>query len=115
MCNLKQNLFTGIPAELPAELFEPLVSGTSFRIERIVSAGHTTTAGFWYDQPQHEWVALLSGAARIEFDDEQKSVELTPGDYLLIPAGCRHRVGWTSPIEKTVWLAIYFDNHIASS
>jgi cupin 2 domain-containing protein len=105
---LKQNLFEGLPAELPEELFQLLATGRSFRLERIVSEGHSSTAGFWYDQPQHEWVVLLSGAARIEFADEKKSIELAPGDYLLIPAGCRHRVGWTSPEEKTVWLAIHF-------
>ena len=105
---LKQNLFDDIPADLPEELVETLASGKSFRIERIVSAGHASKPGFWYDQTQHEWVVLLSGAARIEFDDEKKSVDLAPGDYLSIPAGCRHRVGWTSLEETTVWLAIHF-------
>ena len=33
---------------------------------------------------------------------------LRPGDYLLIPAHCRHRVEWTDPEQKTVWLALHF-------
>jgi len=106
---LKQNLFQNLPDEIPEELFEEIESGKSFRLERIVSDGHKSSPGFWYDQPQQEWVILLQGAARIELDNENDHVELGPGDYLLIPAGRRHRVAWTTPDTKTVWLAIHFD------
>ena len=33
------------------------------------------------------------------------SQALQPGDWLLIPAGCRHRVAETGP--DTVWLAVH--------
>lgn len=57
------NLLTEIPTDLPGERFQTLLSTPSFRIERIVSLGHTSAEGFWYDQETHEWVLLLSGAA----------------------------------------------------
>jgi cupin 2 domain-containing protein len=30
-----------------------------------------------------------------------------PGDWLEIPARCRHRVAWTDPNQETVWLAVH--------
>ena len=106
---IPNNLFENVPAELPDELFEELESGKSFRLERIVSAGHVSEAGFWFEQPQHEWVILLRGAARLAFENETEDVAMKPGDYLKISSGERHRVVWTSPHEKTVWLAIHFE------
>ena len=44
------NLFAGIPAELPQELFQTLLATPGLRIERIVSLGHASPEGFWYDQ-----------------------------------------------------------------
>jgi cupin 2 domain-containing protein len=52
-------------------------------------------------------VILLSGAARLVFDDETESVELAPGNCLEIPAHARHRVDWTSA-DNTVWLAVFY-------
>lgn len=40
------------------------------RIERIISTGQSSAPDFWYDQPEAEWVVLLSGAARLRFADE---------------------------------------------
>jgi hypothetical protein len=48
------NLFAEIPADLPEELFQTLLSTPDFRIERIVSHGHASPEGFWYDQEAHE-------------------------------------------------------------
>jgi len=39
---------------------------------------------------------------------EEEVVEMKPGDWLHIPAHKRHRVVWTSPEEKTVWLAMFY-------
>jgi cupin 2 domain-containing protein len=72
----------------------------------IVSVGHASPEGFWYDQPQNEWVVVLRGAARIQFEDER--VELRPGDWIHIPAHRRHRVEWTTPDEPTLWLAVHY-------
>jgi cupin 2 domain-containing protein len=102
-----QNLFANIPAELPREVIEPLLTAKNVCIERILSRGQTSPPGFWYDQAQHEWVLLVQGAARLEFPDRTET--LGPGDYLHIPAHQRHRVAWTSPEETTVWLAVFYD------
>ena len=102
------NIFTGIPEQLPEELNSELLRGRRFRLERIVSKGHASPEGFWYDQDEDEWVLLIEGAARLDFDDG-RSLSLTVGDYLLIPAHCRHRVAWTDPERQTVWLALFFD------
>lgn len=101
------NLFADIPADLPEELFTELLSGGGFRLERIVSRGHATPEGEWYDQENDEWVVLLRGAAQLVFGDDAAPVRLEPGDYLLIPAHRRHRVAWTDPERDTVWLALH--------
>jgi cupin 2 domain-containing protein len=100
------NLFDQIPAELTAELFTTLVDAPNVRIERIVSHGHASAEGFWYDQPQSEFVVLLQGAARLQFDNE--TIELTPGSFINISAHRRHRVLWTTPDTPTIWLAIHY-------
>jgi cupin 2 domain-containing protein len=102
------NLYADIPAVLPDELSELLVDRPGVRVERIVSRGHASPSGAWYDQAREEWVVLLRGKARITFA-EAGSRELEPGDYLRIPARCRHRVEWTAAGEDTVWLAVHYD------
>jgi cupin 2 domain-containing protein len=99
------NLFAGVPAGLPDELFTTLLDAPGARVERIVSHGHASPDGFWYDQDSHEWVVLLKGAARLRFED--RVVELRPGDFVSIPAHQKHRVEWTAPGEPTVWLAVH--------
>jgi len=100
------NLLANLPASLPAEVTDTLVRSTNLRIERITSTGHTTPEGYWYDQPEHEFVVLLTGAARLQFEDE--TVSLAAGDWLRIPAHRKHRVAWTSPAECSVWLAVFY-------
>lgn len=101
------NIFTGIPEQLPQELIEEIASGEQVRIERIVSKGHASDPGFWYDQESDEWVILLQGAARLRFADCEKPVSLKSGDYIFIPAHSRHRVEWTHPDQQTIWLAVW--------
>jgi cupin 2 domain-containing protein len=103
------NIFTDIPVPLKEELFQTLLSNPALKIERIVSKGHNSPSDFWYEQPEDEWVLLLQGQARLQFSD-QRCVELVAGDYLLIPAHCRHRVDWTIADIETVWLAIHIAN-----
>jgi len=101
------NLFADIPDNAPDELFTTLLQNPQCRIERIVSYGQASPEGFWYDQPQDEWVLLLQGSAELDLDG--RIVRLTPGDHLLIPAGLRHRVCKTDCNEPTIWLAIHFE------
>ncbi len=100
------NLFAHIPDDQRGESVETLVAAPALRIERIVSRGHSSPEGFWHDQEQSEFVVLLKGAARLQFEDEL--VEMKPGDSINIPAHRRHRVEWTTPAEPTIWLAIFY-------
>lgn len=100
------NFLSDLPADLPEELIETLLEAQGVRIERIVSLGHVSPEGFWYDQDECEWVLLLKGAARIRFEEE--TLELGPGDFVNIPAHQKHRVDWTSPDEPTIWLAVFY-------
>lgn len=102
------NLFADIPSNLPSELFESLLDEDGLRIQRIVSHGHVTPPYAWYEQPQHEWIVLLKGEARLLIDGEDGPVVIKPGDALNIPAGQRHRVEWTTPDEPTIWLAVHY-------
>lgn len=102
------NLLHGLREHATEELLSDLVEGRSFRLERIVSTGQATPPGQWYDQPQSEWVVLLSGAAELQVENEASPRRLSPGDWVLLPAHMRHRVESTSPTEPTVWLALHF-------
>lgn len=102
------NLFAGIPADLPQELMETLAGSGRVRIERIVSRGHASPPGFWYDQDEHEWVALLKGRASLRFEKGDRLLELGEGDFVNIPAHERHRVEWTASDTETVWLAVFY-------
>ncbi|WP_434516833.1 cupin [Dechloromonas sp. ARDL1] len=106
---MTDNLFADLPASpLPDELFSELLKRPGVRIERIVSTGQASPPGFWYDQPEGEWVLLLQGEAGIRFEDAPEPLALTPGDFLEIAPHRRHRVEWTHPGQATVWLAIHF-------
>ena len=103
---MTSNLLTDLPSNLPDELFTTLLDAENLRIERIVSHGHASPEGFWYDQDQYEWVVVLQGAARLSVEGEIK--DLKPGVYINIPAHQKHRVEWTTPDEPTVWLAVFY-------
>jgi cupin 2 domain-containing protein len=103
------NLFTGLPVTPAAtEAMEILLDRPGMRIERIVSSGHASPPGFWYEQPETEWVLLASGAALLRFEDETEARRLCAGDWLHIAARRRHRVEWTTAETPTVWLAVHF-------
>jgi cupin 2 domain-containing protein len=102
------NLFEGLEAAGPDELFTEILHRPGIRLERIVSTGQTTPADQPYDQDHDEWVLLMRGAARLWIEGEGER-SLGPGDCLLIPAGRRHRVTWAAEGEATVWLAVHFE------
>ena len=101
------NIKADIPESLKEEFIDLLLNDKGIRIERIVSEGHMSPDDFWYDQATNEFVLLMEGRGLIEFEHE-KSVELNPGDYIIIPAHKRHRLAETSKTEKTVWLAVHY-------
>ncbi|WP_419690625.1 cupin domain-containing protein [Burkholderia theae] len=91
------------------ERIDILVTGQHLNVERIVSVGHASPDGFWYDDSRAEWVVLLSGAAVLEFEEGSIRHDMRPGDYVLIEPHNRHRVAWTHEDEQTVWLAVYYE------
>ncbi len=102
------NLFAGIDASLDAERVDVLLETSDLRLERIVSCGHATPPGRWYDQARHEWVIVVRGSAGLLFEGETEPRVLRAGDHALIPARRRHRVEWTDATEPTVWLALHY-------
>lgn len=102
-----QNLYADLPQTLAGEVFDTLAQGSDLRVERILSRGQSSPASGWYDQELDEWVVVLRGAAVIAYSDGRQ-VCLGEGDYLHIPAHCRHRVQWTDPDRTTVWLAVHY-------
>ncbi|MBW6507914.1 MAG: cupin domain-containing protein [Desulfuromonadales bacterium] len=105
---ISSNFFASIPAHLPEELIDVLADSGVVRFERIVSRGHASPPGFWYDQQQHEFVLLLQGKAELELLDPEEHLCLQAGDYLLIPAQRKHRVVRTSSDEDCIWLAVFY-------
>ncbi|WP_035985829.1 cupin domain-containing protein [Leptolyngbya sp. KIOST-1] len=97
-----------LPESLPdGEALTSLIETTNLRVERIVSIGHTTPPGDWYDQGWTEWVVLLQGRATLTYEDGAV-LSMGPGDYVLIPAHVRHRVDYTSTDPPCIWLAIHY-------
>src|SRR5262249_41428938 len=102
------NLFAGLPTAAPqVEQFDELWRTAGLRIERIVSWGHATAAGDWFDQESDEWVVLLTGTARLCIEGRAELLEMQPGDWVFLPTRVRHRVEWTDPTDPTVWLAVH--------
>ena len=89
------------------EISTILAEGKNVRIERIVSTGQITASDFRYDQTENEFVTVLQGEAKILFDNGIEQ-HLVQGDYLTIPAHCRHKVTHTSTEPACVWLVVFF-------
>jgi cupin 2 domain-containing protein len=102
------NLFAALPDASRREQFDTMLMQDGVRLERIVSNGQATPSGEWYDQPQNEWVMLLAGEALIRIEFEEELRRLSVGQWIMLPAHCRHRVEWTSPDQHTVWLALHW-------
>ena len=105
---MKGTLFEGIPSELPEEIFDTICSAGRVKIERIVSRGHASPEGFWYDQERNEFVLVVRGSAGLKLENEGDIVVLKSGDYLNIGAHMKHRVEWTDPTCETIWLAVHY-------
>jgi uncharacterized cupin superfamily protein len=87
------------PAE--GERFTPLVELPGVTVEQILSGRLREPASF--EQAHDEWVVVIEGGATLLVDGDQ--LELTAGEWLLLPAGCPHTVLETRP--GTSWLAVH--------
>lgn len=103
-----RSLLEGIPDELPEEIFDIICSTDNVRIERIVSRGHASPEGFWYDQEKDEFVLVVKGIAGLRLENQEDIVVLKAGDYLSIGAHVKHRVEWTDARCETIWLAVHY-------
>ena len=104
----KGNIYSGVPNRVRDEIIETLVDSGKVKIERIISDSHASAEGFWYDQDENELVMLLKGSAALRLEGQEDLVLLEPGDWVDIEAHVRHRVEWTDPKQKTVWLAVFY-------
>lgn len=104
------NIFKQIPKDRTDEVFEDIIKTEQVRIERIISEGHYTPEGDWYDQTENEWVTVLQGEGVIEYIDGT-TLTLGVGDYVDIPAHVKHRVKSTSTTSITVWLAVFYSHN----
>lgn len=100
-------LLADLPDACRTEQTELLCHCNGVRFERIVSCGQMTPAGQWYDQSWDEWVTVVQGEAHLLLEEELEPRRLVEGDWILLPAHCRHRVQWTPPDRATVWLALH--------
>ena len=106
------NLFKSDCPAAGDERMDRIADGGSWRLERIHSCQAASPAGFWYDQDESEWVLLLRGSARLQFEDEDQPRDLCVGDSLLIAAHRRHRIVMTDPAPGTVWLALFWTGDV---
>ncbi|MDY6988478.1 MAG: cupin domain-containing protein [Thermodesulfobacteriota bacterium] len=105
---MKRSLLGQIPQELPEEMIEVLCASECVTMERIVSRGHSSPKGFWYDQKTNEFVLLVQGRAAMLVRGQEEMIILEPGDYIHLAAHVRHRVEWTDPEKATIWLAVHY-------
>lgn len=99
-----RNIFAGATVPAGLEQCLTLFESAAVRVERIVSNTHSSPAGFWYDQPEDEWVMILRGQARLEFADGE-SLAMRAGDHVTIASHVSHRVSETD--AETIWLAVH--------
>ena len=99
-----RNIFTGATPPPGLETCSTLFENAKVRVERIVSNAHSSPAGFWYDQPEDEWVMVLRGQAMLDFAGGE-SVAMRAGDHVTIASHVRHRVSETD--AETIWLAVH--------
>ena len=56
------NVFADLRQDLHDELVTTLLVAANVRVERIISHGHASPEGFWYDHDQHELIVVLKGS-----------------------------------------------------
>ncbi len=100
-----------LAGNLPArgqETSQILLETGGFRLMRLHSCSASSAPGFWYDQAEAEWVCLMQGSARLQFEDEDGERELNRGDSLMIAPHRRHRLVATDGGQGTIWLALFW-------
>jgi len=86
------------------ELTIILTENKNVRVEQIISTGQVSD---WFDQDKSEFLVLLDGNAKLEYENG-KILTLIKGDTLLIDPHQKHRVVYTSSVPPCNWLCIFF-------
>ena len=102
------NLFDDVPRELPAERIDVLLETPTLRLERLVSTGHATPPGEWYDADRDEWVVVLRGRARLRIEGEAPTARsasaiiccYAPTSATAWSGPRRRPCGWPSTIRR---------------
>ncbi|MDC0302969.1 Nif11 domain/cupin domain-containing protein [bacterium] len=102
------NLFQTPCPPIGEEASRELASGTGWTLNLICSNAFSSPAETWMDQSEMEWVLVLRGSAQVSFKEADAVMDLSPGDHLLIPPNCLHRVERSDPDPGTLWLAMYW-------
>ena len=105
--SIMKSMLTDLPADKAQEHFEDLLTRPGVKLERIVTYGQATPAGEWYDQAWDEWVMVVQGEAKLLLEQGEQLLHMKPGDHVMLPAHCRHRVEWTPDDQTTIWLALH--------
>ncbi|MEI7595117.1 MAG: cupin domain-containing protein [Bacteroidota bacterium] len=101
----KDNIFK-IEKAISIEEFDCILKNENIVIERIISPNSDNPNAGWYNQEWDEWVMLVQGNAKLEYDDKS-TIDLSIGDTLLIKKNTKHRVIYTFSESITIWLAIH--------
>ena len=99
-----ENIFADLPPSSGQEQFLTLFDNEAVKIERILSQSHSSPIGFWYDQPESEWVIVLRGYATLEFEGGEL-IEMKEGDHLAIARHVKHRISQSG--SDTIWLTVH--------
>lgn len=104
---MMMNIFENLPETSAGEVIEKIAQfgKGAVRVERILSGGHASATGFWYEQDEDEWVLLLRGEASLLIAGRGDELEMKAGDCLELPAKLRHRVDKVS--QDALWLAVH--------
>lgn len=88
------------------EYTETMLSGDNWRLERIISRGHVSPEGFWYEQNEDEWGrgAPRRGRNHVGRRNEMHVKKRRKRAY---SAKCRHRVSRTSENPECIWLCFF--------
>lgn len=103
------NIFENLPDAEVGEVIEDIAGfgQGKVRIERIISGGHASAEGFWYEQGEDEWVMLVRGEACLLIEGRDEVLEMKAGDHLELPAMLRHRIESVS--DDALWLAVHVE------
>ncbi|NLL28402.1 MAG: cupin domain-containing protein [Bacteroidales bacterium] len=105
---LLENIFDSKNWDKVDEYYKTILSKPCFRVEKILSSGHTSPKEQeWFYQEENELVILVDGTAIIEFEDG-KTIKMKKGDVLEIRKNEKHKVTYTSSKPECVWVAIFW-------